>query len=217
MDVFCRVSRYITQCVPLSLYGVPITWRRRPIKTVQDVFQVILRLSLIIAVCKYERVLFIMVSMVLGGVRLRGRIVLNLWRLFRQHVQTTQDTLHGLASAVLNITFPSYPLNMLAAWWCGEDPIASSNPALRDRALHYIVRYLQLSFFLLDTTDLLPRLTEMTRFLGMDFASTLSRGSQFRTEALLAQAAHAIGYVLLTAAKKQVGTLNLKRHHLGKN
>lgn len=75
---------------------------------------------------------------------------------------------------------------------------------LRDRCLHYLLRYIQLYMKLLDSIDLLTRFAELSRLFGLDFASVISRGSQYRVEAMLCRATHPIGFLLLTASKKQV-------------
>lgn len=165
-----------------------------------------------------------------GDVTLEGRIVLNLWRLFKQEVKTTKYTVHGLAASLLGITFPCYSFYTLSSWWnatldpnmeeaTNEDAAVEASSVklsaiatgsmsrpLRFRCLRYILRYLELTLKLLDNVDLLSRSEEIARLFGTDIASVMSRGSQHRVEAMMCRAAHALGYLLHTASKEQVRT-----------
>lgn len=165
-----------------------------------------------------------------GDVSLQGRIVLNLWRLLKSEVKSTKYTVHGLASEILGITFPYYSRYTLSSWWFARSAVndqgsnnyvdvstvsqhpsdmknqsmhRSPNP-LRFRCLNYLLHYLQLTLKILDSVELLSRSEELARLFGTDIWSVMSRGSQHRVEAMTCRAAHALGYLLHTASKKQV-------------
>ncbi|CEL92814.1 unnamed protein product [Vitrella brassicaformis CCMP3155] len=139
-----------------------------------------------------------------GGVTLGGRIVINLWRTLRSEVKTTQYSLHALAQTLLGTTVPHFPPFTLSSWWHHTDQDEPDRHPYRHFALRYVMRCVRLVVGLMDSTDLLARTTEFARLFGIDFWSVLSRGSQFRVEAMLCRAAHALGYVLLSASKIQV-------------
>jgi DNA polymerase elongation subunit (family B) len=59
---------------------------------------------------------------------------------------------------------------------------------------HYLNR-VSLNIDLMDKQDLLRRTAESARLNGIDFFSALTRGSQYRVEAMLFRIAHRLGYI----------------------
>ncbi len=57
---------------------------------------------------------------------------------------------------------------------------------------------------LMVTGDFLDRTCEFSRVFGIDFMSVLTRGSQYRVEAMLVRLARPLGYSLLSPSKQQV-------------
>ena len=74
----------------------------------------------------------------------------------------------------------------------------------RWRCLGALARRARLSLALLDQLDLPGRTGEMARLFGIDFFSVLSRGSQYRVEAMMARLAHSQNYLLPSPSKEEV-------------
>jgi DNA polymerase zeta len=55
-----------------------------------------------------------------------------------------------------------------------------------------------------DHLDIFGRSSELSRFYGMDIFSALTRGSQFRVEAVLLRICKNLGYLLLSPTRGQV-------------
>ena len=66
----------------------------------------------------------------------------------------------------------------------------------------------RLNLALLDQQNLVGRTAEMARTYGIDFASVLIRGSQYRVESLLLRLAHSQNYVMVSPSKDQVGAVS---------
>jgi DNA polymerase zeta len=54
--------------------------------------------------------------------------------------------------------------------------------------------------------DLLPRMAELARTYGIDLVSVMTRGSQYRVEALMSRLAHSQNYLLPSPSRQQVAT-----------
>lgn len=57
---------------------------------------------------------------------------------------------------------------------------------------------------MLDKLDLLRRTSEFARLYGIDFYSVISRGSQYRVEAVLLRRAHDEGFIALSPSREAV-------------
>ena len=69
-------------------------------------------------------------------------------------------------------------------------------------------RRIRLTFALLESLDLPNKDIGMAKVYGIDYESTMTRGSQFRVEAILSKIAKGQNFLLLTAAVQQVRNQN---------
>ena len=74
----------------------------------------------------------------------------------------------------------------------------------RWRCVQYFVRRARLSLAMMEQLDITGRTGEMARAFGIDFFSVLTRGSQYRVEAMMARLAHTQNYLLPTPSVEQV-------------
>lgn len=125
-----------------------------------------------------------------------GRIVLNNWHLMRDELKLLNYSYHNVASHLLQIRVPKFSNNQLTRWY--------KNFHTRGRTLKHIYRLTELNLLLIDKIDAIRRISECARLYGIDFASVISRGSQYRVEAALLQRAHALGYLLISPSRKKV-------------
>ena len=145
-----------------------------------------------------------------------GRLLLSAWRLARQELRISSHSQEACCASVLRVRVPFVPQQQLAAWWDGEKGGGNGNGGIgrcdnrrsssddRWRALAAVSRRARLSLALLDSLDVLGRASEMARTYGIDVASVLTRGSQYRVEAMMLRLAHASNYLLLAPARSDV-------------
>ncbi|CAN0401472.1 unnamed protein product, partial [Ectocarpus sp. 8 AP-2014] len=114
-----------------------------------------------------------------SGIWLTGRTVLNMWRLMRSELKLCSYTLQSVAEHVLRKRIPSFSLQLRSRWFAGR------NVAARSRALAEPLARATACLSIMDKLDLLGRTSEMARLFGIDFFSVLSRGSQYRVEAVM--------------------------------
>ncbi|KAI9221843.1 hypothetical protein BC828DRAFT_414526 [Blastocladiella britannica] len=125
-----------------------------------------------------------------------GRLILNVWRLLRGEVALTNYSLESTCAAILKKRIPHFSTVTLTRWY--------TNPATRYRVITYNVRRTLLALELLVTGEYLGRTSEFARVFGIDFTSVLTRGSQYRVEAMLVRIARPLGFVLVSPTKEQV-------------
>lgn len=74
----------------------------------------------------------------------------------------------------------------------------------RAKVLKHLVTQLNYSLEVMTSMDSISRTVEMTRLYGIDFDSVLSRGSQFKIEAVMIRVTKANNFLLLSASKMQI-------------
>ncbi|BDA47990.1 probable DNA polymerase zeta catalytic subunit [Coccomyxa sp. Obi] len=132
-----------------------------------------------------------------SGIHVAGRIVLNLWRLLRSELKLRIYTFEACVAAVLQLRTPHTPAWVLSQWF-------QAGPAGgRWRCVQYIVRRARLSLAMMEQLDITGRTGEMARAFGIDFFSVLTRGSQYRVEAMMARLAHTQNYLLPAPSVEQ--------------
>lgn len=60
---------------------------------------------------------------------------------------------------------------------------------------------------LVDSTELLPRTSELARLYGCDFFSALTRGSQFKVESVMVRATKRLNFLFVSPSQTQVREL----------
>jgi DNA polymerase zeta len=97
---------------------------------------------------------------------------------------------------VLHERVPAPPFAALSAWFEGGVGAWLTLRHYADRAVA--------NLRLIHALDLVGRTSEMARLLGIDFFSVLTRGSQFRVEAVALRVAKPLNYLMPTASRVQV-------------
>ncbi|PFH36610.1 hypothetical protein BESB_048020 [Besnoitia besnoiti] len=70
--------------------------------------------------------------------------------------------------------------------------------------LKYFLGRARMTLALLDSTELIPRTSELARLYGCDFFSALTRGSQFKVESVVLQATKRLDYLFVSPSQTQV-------------
>jgi DNA polymerase elongation subunit (family B) len=133
-----------------------------------------------------------------SGVFVKGRIVLNLWRIMRHEVKTNSYRFQNVVFHVLGIRFPEFPYHVLTKLYTQLKP---HEKAFVDE---YHTKKVSLTMQMLAHLDILNRTGELARVFGCDFFSVVSRGSQYRVESMMVRLTRPRNYVLLAPSREQV-------------
>lgn len=130
-------------------------------------------------------------------VHVRGRIVLNLWRLMRHEAALMTYSFENVAYHILHQRIPLYSFGTLTRWF---DMGAG---AYRWRTLEHYVTRVRGSLELINRLDLIGRTSELARLFGIQFYEVLSRGSQFRVESMMLRLAKPLNFIALSPSVQQ--------------
>ena len=111
-------------------------------------------------------------------------------------IQITNYDLDNVSFHVLKRRLPCFGQDALLSWW--------SSPSTYNATLDCVFQRVHCSLDILDTLNLIPRDMNMAKVYGLDYESVMTRGSQFRVEAILSKIAKSTDHLLLSASPKQV-------------
>ncbi|TIB42126.1 hypothetical protein E3P86_00505 [Wallemia ichthyophaga] len=130
-----------------------------------------------------------------------GRHVFNVWRLARSELSLPQTTFEHVTHSLLKRRVPKYEPVTLSQWW------VSGNASSFARVLDVFTSRVKLIGDILDSMEIITKTaSEFARTIGVDFYSVISRGSQFKVEALMFRIAKPENYVLISPSRNQVGS-----------
>ncbi|RKF75527.1 DNA polymerase zeta catalytic subunit [Golovinomyces cichoracearum] len=135
-------------------------------------------------------------------VRVTGRQIINIWRAMRSELNLLQYTIENIAFHLLHRRIPHFTRTDLTKWFSDGKP--------RDLAilLNYYISRAQINLEILERNEFVERTCEQARLLGVDFASVISRGSQFKVESLMFRIAKPENLLLISPSRKQIGSQN---------
>lgn len=135
-------------------------------------------------------------------IRITGRHVINIWRAMRGELNLLQYTMENISFHLLHRRVPHYAYSDLTKWY--------NSPKPRDLAkvVDYFLSRVVLDLEILEQNELIPRISEQARLLGVDFFSVISRGSQFKVESLMFRIAKPENLIFVSPSRKQVGQQN---------
>ena len=132
-----------------------------------------------------------------AGLAVTGRIVLNLWRILRSDLPLNIYTFENVVFHVLHQRIPYVPPEHVIAWW-------TQGRSVRWRAIEYFMDRVQKNLQLVEELDIVGRTSEFARVFGIDFASVISRGSQYRVESMMLRLAKQENFIAVSPSKRQV-------------
>lgn len=137
-----------------------------------------------------------------SSIRITGRHMINIWRAMRSEMNLLQYTMENVVFHLLHRRIPHYSFRDLTTWYRSDRP--------RDfmKVVNYFVSRVQMNIEILGANELVPRISEQARLLGIDFYSVFSRGSQFKVESLMFRIAKPENFILVSPSRKQVGQQN---------
>ncbi|KAL0491986.1 DNA polymerase zeta catalytic subunit [Acrasis kona] len=131
-----------------------------------------------------------------SGIFVRGRNVLNVWRLMRHEIKSNSYQFQNVLYKILGIRFPEFPNRNVTDW--------SQDGSKSDFVDFYFLQKNLLTMRMLNHLDLLNRTAELARVFGCDFFSVSSRGSQYRVESIMLRLSRPRNYVALSPSREQV-------------
>ncbi|CAG7918287.1 unnamed protein product [Penicillium olsonii] len=137
-----------------------------------------------------------------SSVRITGRHMFNIWRAMKGELNLLQYTMENVVFHVLHRRIPHYSPQVLTQWY------QSGKPRDMLKVVDYFSSRVQMNLEILEANELTPRTSEQARLLGIDFASVISRGSQFKVESLMFRIAKPENFMLVSPSRKQVGQQN---------
>ncbi|KXG46096.1 C4-type zinc-finger of DNA polymerase delta [Penicillium griseofulvum] len=137
-----------------------------------------------------------------SSVRITGRHMFNIWRAMKGELNLLQYTMENVVFHVLHRRIPHYSPKDLTQWH------QSGKPRNILKVVEYFSSRVQMNLEILEANELAPRTSEQARLLGIDFASVISRGSQFKVESLMFRIAKPENFILVSPSRKQVGQQN---------
>ncbi|KAI9039172.1 DNA-directed DNA polymerase zeta catalytic subunit REV3 [Aspergillus affinis] len=137
-----------------------------------------------------------------SSIRITGRHMINIWRAMRSELNLLQYSMENVVFHLLHRRIPHYSFRELTSWY------QSGKPRNMMKVVDYLVSRVQMNVEILDANELIPRISEQARLLGIDFYSVISRGSQFKVESLMFRIAKPENFLLVSPSRKQVGQQN---------
>lgn len=129
---------------------------------------------------------------------LAGRHVFNIWRVIRKEIDLAQYTLEHVVQEFFGRPLPRYSQHYLYQRFHAR--------ATRDLAMNHLSHIVACVHDVLMHLDVITKTAEFSKLLGMDFFSTMTRGSQFQVEAVMVRVAKPQNYVLPSPSRDQVAS-----------
>lgn len=135
-------------------------------------------------------------------IKIKGRIVLDVWRLLRHELSVQSYTFENMVYLILHQRVPSYSYQTLSFWW-------DHNTLLyRWLTMDYYLFKVESTINILQQLDIIGRTSELAKLFGIQFYEVLSRGSQFRVESMMLRLAKNKNYVAVSPSIKQRAEMN---------
>ncbi|XP_040158873.1 DNA polymerase zeta catalytic subunit [Anopheles arabiensis] len=130
-----------------------------------------------------------------AGLKIPGRILLDIWRLMRHEIALTSYTFENVVYHILHRRVPNHSYRQLSRLW--------SKPYSRWIVLEYYLERVNGNFEILNQLDLIGRTAELAKLFGIQFYEVLSRGSQFRVESMMMRIAKPRNFVSVSPSINQ--------------
>ncbi len=136
--------------------------------------------------------------------QVKGRLVLNVWRLMRHEEKLSSYTLQSVARKVLNRTLPSFTPHVLVSW--SARALSGACPDGVRRCLRHVIAEVTTSQDLLSYVEWVERTVQMARVYGLRLCDVANRGSQIRVESIMLRIARPLQYLCPGLSPRQVST-----------
>ena len=132
-----------------------------------------------------------------SSIKITGRQMLNIWRRLRSELNLNHYSLENVVFHIFHERLPFFESTKLTNMWNG-------NRRNTFYLLNYYIKRVNYEMDLIMKLEVIEKINEQSRLLGIDFYSIIYRGSQFKVESLLVRLAKAENLMLISPSKKQV-------------
>ncbi|XP_055546251.1 DNA polymerase zeta catalytic subunit [Wyeomyia smithii] len=130
-----------------------------------------------------------------AGLKIPGRILLDIWRLMRHEIALTSYSFENIVYHILHRRVPRHSFRLLTRLW---------NKSYSKWVVYeYYLERVNGNLELLQQLDLIGRTAELAKLFGIQFYEVLSRGSQFRVESMMLRIAKPRNFVSLSPSIQQ--------------
>ncbi|EAT38236.1 AAEL009851-PA [Aedes aegypti] len=130
-----------------------------------------------------------------AGLKIPGRILLDIWRLMRHEIALTSYTFENIVFHILHRRVSCHAFKQLTRLW--------NKPYSKWIVLEYYLERVNGNLELLHQLDLIGRTAELAKLFGIQFYEVLSRGSQFRVESMMLRIAKPRNFVSVSPSIQQ--------------
>lgn len=127
-----------------------------------------------------------------------GRVVLNLWRIFRSEITLNIYTFENCCYHILKERTAKYSFGQLTSWFINQ-----ASDLNRWKTIEYYLYRTVTNLRLINRLDLVGKTSEFAKVYGIEFYHVLSRGSQFRVESMMLRIARKLNFIALSANQRQ--------------
>ncbi|XP_055638271.1 DNA polymerase zeta catalytic subunit isoform X2 [Toxorhynchites rutilus septentrionalis] len=130
-----------------------------------------------------------------AGLKIPGRILLDIWRLMRHEIALTSYSFENITYHILHRRVPRHSFRHLTRLW--------NKSYSKWIVLEYYLERVNGNLELLQQLDLIGRTAELAKLFGIQFYEVLSRGSQFRVESMMLRIAKPRNFVSVSPSIQQ--------------
>ncbi|XP_058450241.1 DNA polymerase zeta catalytic subunit [Malaya genurostris] len=130
-----------------------------------------------------------------AGLKIPGRILLDIWRLMRHEIALTSYSFENVMYHIMHRRVPRHSYKHLTRLW--------NKPYSKWIVYEYYLERVNGNLELLQQLDLIGRTAELAKLFGIQFYEVLSRGSQFRVESMMMRIAKPRNFVSLSPSIQQ--------------
>lgn len=130
-----------------------------------------------------------------AGLKIPGRILLDIWRLMRHEIALTSYSFENIVYHILHRRVPRHCFRQLTRLW--------NKPYSKWIVVEYYLERVNGNLELLQQLDLIGRTAELAKLFGIQFYEVLSRGSQYRVESMMLRIAKPRNFVSVSPSIQQ--------------
>ncbi|RKP36804.1 hypothetical protein BJ085DRAFT_43731 [Dimargaris cristalligena] len=133
-----------------------------------------------------------------SSIQISGRHVLNVWRIMKSRCALNIFSFENVVYHFLHRRVPRFDYDTLTRW------STEGSPILQSRVYQYHLERAELTNKLLDASNVIHQSSEFAKVYGVDFFSVLTRGSQFKVEAMMLRLTKPENFMTLSPGAKKV-------------
>lgn len=130
-----------------------------------------------------------------------GRIVINGWRALMSYNESLrQYSFENYATNILGVQTPLYSYDLLTKWY--------RSAGSQFKTVAYYVNRVEMTLEMIEKVRVLLSSAEFARVFGVDLASVLTRGSQYKVESMMCRLAREENFLMLSPGHDDIRHMN---------